>query len=63
MSSSCTRGGSGWTLGKISSSKSGEILEQAAQGGGRIAVPGGIQEIDVALKGMALRGHGLWAWW
>ena len=58
MASSCTRGGSGWTLGKISSSKSGEILEQAAQGGGGVAIPGGIQEIDVALKGMVL-----WAWW
>jgi len=32
MASSCTRGDSGWVLGEISS-QSGEVLEQAAQGG------------------------------
>ena len=34
MASSCTKGGSGWILGEISSQKSGEALAWAAQGGG-----------------------------
>ena len=46
MASSCTRGGSGWMLGKISSPKSDAVLEQAAQGGGRVTIPGGFQEKD-----------------
>jgi len=40
---SCDRGGSGWILEKISS-HSGGVLAQAAQGGGGVTIPGGIQE-------------------
>ena len=38
MASSCARGDSGWTQ------ESGQALEWAAQGGGRVTIPGGIQE-------------------
>ena len=41
---SCRRGGSGWILGKISS-LSVEALAQAAQGGGGVTIPGGVQEM------------------
>jgi len=34
MASSCARGGFGWILGKISSLKVSQALEQAAQGSG-----------------------------
>jgi len=44
MASSCTGGGSGWILGKFLLRKSGEALEWAAQGGGGVTVPGGVQE-------------------
>ena len=44
MASGCARRGSGWMLGKISSHKSNDILEQAAQEGGGVAISGGIQE-------------------
>ena len=40
----CARGGSGWILGKNYSQKSGEALAQAAQGGGGVTIPGGVQE-------------------
>ena len=36
-------GGSGWILGKNSSQKSDEILEQAAQGGDGVTIPGHFQ--------------------
>jgi len=36
---SCSGGGSGWILGKISSQKSGNALEQAVKGGGYVIVP------------------------
>ena len=45
MAFSCSSGSSGWTLGKISS-LIGEALEQAAQGGGGITVPGSVQELS-----------------
>ena len=45
MASSCTRGGSGWALGKKQIlSRSGEAVAQVAQGGGGVTVPGGVQE-------------------
>ena len=37
-------GPQGWILGKTILRKSGEALAQAAQGGGRITIPGGVQE-------------------
>ena len=43
MASSCTRGGSGWILGKFLL-RSGATVAQAAQGGGGGTVPGGVQE-------------------
>jgi len=44
MASSCTRGDSGGMSGKISQNDD-EVLEQAAQGGGGVTVPGGVQEM------------------
>lgn len=44
MALSCATGGSGWILGEISSPSSGDTLERAAQGGGRVTVPGSVQE-------------------
>ena len=44
MASSCARGDTGWTLGNSSSQKSGQALAQAAQGGGGVTDPGGVQE-------------------
>jgi len=44
MASSCMRGDSGWKLGKLSSPKERSGVEQTAQGGGGVTVPGGIQE-------------------
>ena len=50
MTLSCTRGGSGWILGKKILRKSGKTLEHAAQGGGGVTVPGGVKKcVDVAL--------------
>ena len=43
MTLSCIRGSSGWILGKISS-LSDQVLAQAAQEGGGVTVPGGVQE-------------------
>lgn len=61
MASSCTRGGSGWMLGKISFPKSGEVLEWAVQGSGEVTIPGGVQEM---FRGCT-KGHGLMGryWW
>ena len=47
MASSCARGDSGWILAKISSHMSGQMLEWAAQGGGGVTIPGGIQEMFI----------------
>ena len=44
MASSCTRRGSGWILGYLLR-KSSEAVAQAAQGGGGVTVPGGVQEL------------------
>jgi len=43
MASSCIRAGLDWILGKISL-LSGQALEQAAQGGGGITIPGDVQK-------------------
>ena len=47
--SSCTREGSGWTLGK-----GGQALEWAALGGGGVTDPGGVQGTLGRVE-----GHGL----
>ena len=43
MASSCTRGGSGW-MSQFLLSKGSEAAAQAAQGGGRVTIPGGVQK-------------------
>jgi len=50
---------SGWILGTISSQKEGWCGGTAAQGGGGVAVPGGVQE----LWGCGTEGCGQWARW
>ena len=45
MASSCSRGGSGWIVGKISSLKnSGQVLEWAAQGRVGVTIPGDVHK-------------------
>ena len=34
-------------------------MAQAAQGGGGVTVPAGVQE----LRGCGTEGHGQWTWW
>jgi len=41
---SCTRRGSGWILGKISSQKECPGIGTGCQGGGGVIVPGGVQK-------------------
>ena len=55
MASSCARGGSGWTLGNTTSLKGGQALEWAAQRGGGVTNPGGVQ----GMLGRCVEGHGL----
>jgi len=43
MASTCARGGSGWILGKTP--KEWLSTEWAAQGSGKVTVPGGVQGI------------------
>ena len=53
MASRCVRGGSVWISGKICVyGQSGQALELAAQGGGGVTVPGGVQKSGTS-------GHGL----
>ena len=59
MASRCARGGSGWILGKNYSQKSGEALAQAAQGGGGVTIPGGVQK----LWRCGTEDCGYWPWW
>jgi len=61
MALSCTRGGSGWILGKPSSQKECGALAQAAQGGGGSSVPGSVKK----KFGCCTKGHGLVGkcWW
>ena len=40
-------------------SKSGEAVAQAAQGGGAVTVPGGVEESC----GCGTEGCGQWVWW
>ena len=51
MALSCIRGGSGWILRKFLLRKSGNTLEQAAQRGGGINVPGGSRNVEMWLLG------------
>ena len=51
---SCSRGGSGWILGKMHSQKEGWTLTLSAQGGGGVTVPESIQEEGRC----ATKGHG-----
>ena len=44
MASNYARGGSVWILRKILLHRSGQALEQAAQGSGRVTISGGVQE-------------------
>ena len=63
MASSCTRGGSGWTLGNISSQKSGDTLAQAAQEGGGVSVPGDVQvTCGCGTEGRGYEGMGEMHW-
>ena len=39
--------------------ESSEAVAQAAQGGGAVTVPGGVEEPC----GCGTEGHGQWAWW
>jgi len=53
--SSCARGSSGWVPGNISSLKERWCSGTAAQGGGGVTIPGGVQE----LWGCGIEGCGL----
>ena len=55
MASSCAREGSGWTLGNTTSLKGCQALEWAAQRGGGVTEPGGVQRAF----GCCVEGHGL----
>jgi len=39
--------------------KSGDALEQAAQGDGGVTVPGSVKEACIRVT----EGHGQWGWW
>ena len=61
---SCARVGSGWILGEMSSQKEWWGSGTAAQGGGAVTVPGGVQEACRC----GFEGHGLvgvvgMGWW
>ena len=51
------RRGLGWILGIVR--KSSEAVAQAAQGGGAVTIPGGVQEPH----GCGTERRGQWAWW
>jgi len=55
MASSCAREGSGWTLGNTTSLKGWSGTEWAAQRGGGVTEPGGVQ----SAFGCFVEGHGL----
>jgi len=55
MASSCTREGSGWTLGNTSSLKGWSGTGTFCQGGGGVTNPGGVQ----GTFGHCVEGHGL----
>ena len=55
---SCTRGGSGWILGEFLLRNEWCCSGTAAQGGGAVTTPGGVQNgVDVALREV-VSGHG-----
>lgn len=51
-------GGSGWMLGRNSSPKSSQAQLQAAQGGDRVLIPGGVQELWRTGTWDVVSGHG-----
>ena len=55
MASSCAGEDSGWTLGSTTSLKGGQALAWAAQRGGGVTEPGGVQRAF----GCCVEGHGL----
>jgi len=55
MASSCIRGSLDWILGNISSLKEWPGIGQAAQGGGGVTIPGGVQKT----RRCGTLGHGL----
>jgi len=59
MALNCARGGCGWILVKISSAKELYCVGTAAQGGGGVTIPGGVQEPWKC----GTEEHGRWAWW
>ncbi len=64
MASGCVWGSSGWISRKIASPKEQCCSGTAAQGGGGVTIPGGVQGTgDVALRDVG-SGHGGvgWGW-
>ena len=60
MALSCAGGYSGWILGR-NSSQSNNAVAQAAQGGGAVTIPGGVQELWRC--GTEGRGQRAWRGW
>jgi len=59
MASSCVRRGWDWILGKNVFTESGQALAQAAQGGGGVPIPGGVQKMcRCGTLGYGLAGMG-----
>jgi len=57
----CTRGGSGWIFGKSLLRKSSAAVAQAAQGGGAVTAPGGVQEpCGCGAEGRCQWARGAW---
>jgi len=59
MASSFARGSSGWISGRTYSPKERWGSGTAAQGGGAVTIPGGVEEPC----GCGTEGRGQWAWW
>jgi len=59
MASHCTRGGSGWLLGNISSQKEWSGRGMGCPGSGGVTIPGGVPD----LWRCGMEEHGQWAWW
>ena len=57
--SGCAKGRSGWILEEVPPLKQWLGSGTAAQGGGGVTIPGGVQEPC----GCGAGGHGQWAWW
>jgi len=59
MASSCTREGSSWVLGKISSPQEWSSIGTGCPGSGGVTIPGVVQE----WWRCGTEGCGQWAWW